>query len=75
MTNFNGFTFEAINYDPKTHIWEDVSKQPLQFKSIKFDFDVVRLEVGLTRKYLIIDSLGPRPTSATFSDCIYICQK
>lgn len=48
---FNGLIvkmadFEAIDYDPKKHKWDDVSKQALKFESIRFDFDKVQLEVG-----------------------------
>ncbi|KAI6190677.1 Methylthioribose-1-phosphate isomerase [Aphelenchoides bicaudatus] len=45
MSTFNGFEFEPVNYDPKKHKWDDISKQPLKFQSIKFDFDQVKLEV------------------------------
>lgn len=43
--DFDGFQFQAIDYDPNTHKWEDISKQPLKFESIRFDFDRVKLEV------------------------------
>lgn len=46
MTDFDGFKFEAVNYDSNIHLWKDVSKQPLKFQSIKFDFDAVQLEVS-----------------------------
>lgn len=47
-SEFDGFQFKAINYDSNKHKWDDVSKQPLRFQSIKFDFNQVELEVRLS---------------------------
>lgn len=44
--DFEGF--EAIEYDPKEHQWDSVSRQSLKFHSIRFDFDEIKLEVGLS---------------------------
>lgn len=46
-TDFDGFVFEPVDYDSNKHQWNDVSQQPLKFKSIRFDFDKVKLEVCL----------------------------
>jgi hypothetical protein len=57
---FDRFKFEPINYDPNKHKWNDISKQPLKFQSIKFDFDWVELKVCTIQcgvyKSIVLDS-------------------
>uniref|UniRef100_A0A1I7SIQ2 S-methyl-5-thioribose-1-phosphate isomerase n=1 Tax=Bursaphelenchus xylophilus TaxID=6326 RepID=A0A1I7SIQ2_BURXY len=36
-TEFDGFTFEAVNFDKNKHDWADMSKIELKFATLKYD--------------------------------------
>ncbi|CAD5223916.1 unnamed protein product [Bursaphelenchus okinawaensis] len=44
-STYNGFVFEAVNYDGSVHKWDDMSKAPLTFATLRYDSEKKTLQV------------------------------